>query len=81
MVEFYQLPLKERELKFVSSMLAVKMSIANLNIFEKQNIQNLLKRSGEIRNLNVYIKKQNKTYFNESLFYVPFILLVYLMII
>ena len=55
MVEFYQIPLKERELKFVSSMLAVKMSIANLNIFEKQNIQNLLKRSGEIRNLNVYM--------------------------
>lgn len=55
MVEFYQLPLKERELKFVSRMLAVKMSIANLNIFEKQHIQNLQKRSGEIRNLNVYI--------------------------
>lgn len=34
MVEFYQLPLKERELKFVSRMLAVKMSIANLNIFK-----------------------------------------------
>ena len=49
MVEFYQLPLKEREL------LAVKMSIANLNIFEKQHIQNLQKRSGEIRNLNVYM--------------------------